>query len=129
MLLCTMTVTMLGCKAPVVPGTVSGKVSLKGKPIPAGEVAFVHIKGTSGASGPVSSDGTYKLADPLPPGVYQVYVVPPPLPAPTPPGMTPTAPATPVIQVDIPPKYQTEATSGLTADVKSGPNTFDFAIP
>jgi len=47
-----------GCAPPT--GTISGKITFKGKPLVSGMVAFVHQQGTV-VSGAIESDGTYTV--------------------------------------------------------------------
>lgn len=86
------------------PASVTGKVTLDGKPLGVGEVEFIDNAG-KGKSGKLNADGTYRVAD-LPPGAYKVGVD----------------------ARGIPPKYQVPTTSGFTADLKSGNNTLDLPL-
>jgi hemoglobin len=94
-------------------GTVSGKVTYKGKPLPAGTVAF-HSKDGKAISTKLSEDGTY-AAEKVPAGEYNLAVE------------TDSAKGSPKY-VAIPAKYADPKTSGLTYTVKKGKQQFDIAL-
>lgn len=111
-----------GCGGKTPMGSVSGKVTLGGAPLGAGVVEFSNQKTGVGASAKLDASGAYRIES-VPAGDYQVAVQPPPPPAPhemTQPAAAPRA--------AVPPKYQDPKTSGLTATVKEGANTQDFAL-
>lgn len=64
----------LGCGGsnPHAPGNISGSVSYKGKPVPAGTVQYVTSDGVAYSS-PIAKDGTYSITD-LPIGELVVVV-------------------------------------------------------
>jgi hypothetical protein len=117
-------------------GTVAGKATLDGKPVPQGcVVTFMSDAGFT-ASGKVGADGSYTLLNvdkpAIPVASYKVSVA---------------QPATEISGADydkymspgggseaqsapeaIPAKYQSRETSGLTFDVKEGPNTFNIEL-
>lgn len=120
-------------------GTVTGKVTYNGEPVPAGcSVVFMHQETSTPASGVTSADGTYSLSMRGEPkalvGEYKVSVSPPTSSdqvdessAGYEAAMTgeeaaqaPTAP--------FPDKYLLPETSGLTFTVNEGPNTFDVEM-
>jgi len=97
-------------------GDVSGKVTLDGKPLAAGQVTFHHKDFKFAQVFPAAvKDGAYSVAG-LPPDTYVIVVGPPQAP---PPG----AP-----KIDIPAKYLDRKSSGLTVDVKAGANTFNLEL-
>jgi hypothetical protein len=130
--------TVLGCgpggySGPT--GIVTGKVTLDGNPVPQGcAVSFVSSDGFT-ASAKVGADGAYTLLNvdkpEIPVASYKVSVA---------------QPAAEVSGADydkymtegggeakpepeaIPAKYQTTETSGLSADVKEGPNTINLEL-
>jgi hypothetical protein len=61
-----------GCSGP---GTVSGKVSYKGKALPGGTVLFIHEQKGS-FSCKIQGDGSYSIAD-VPAGTVRIAVTPP----------------------------------------------------
>ena len=117
-------------------GTVTGKVTLDGKPVPAGcLVTFVSEAGFT-ASGKVGADGSYTLLNvdkpEIPTATYNVGV---------------TQPSAEVSGADydkymsaggaeepkaapatIPAKFQSSTTSGLSFGVKEGPNTINIDL-
>ncbi|MFO0908870.1 MAG: carboxypeptidase-like regulatory domain-containing protein [Isosphaeraceae bacterium] len=109
-------------------GSVSGKVTYKSQPLTKGTITFVSQKGGRNATGQIGSDGTYTLqtenpGDGAEVGDYKVtisakeeqildYIPPKPVPP----------------KYLAPEKFEKPDTSGLTAAVKSGRNTFDFNL-
>jgi hypothetical protein len=113
--------SQLGCgtKGPPV-GSVAGKVSYKSQPLTTGVVTLLNEKTGCGASGEIDASGSYQIPS-LRTGDYNVAVhqAPPAPGAATPKGNW---------KLNIPEKYQTPQTSGLTATVKEGKNTADFSL-
>jgi hypothetical protein len=106
-------------------GTVSGKVSLNGQPLPGGVVTFFDSEGQSRTGG-INKDGTYTVSN-IAPGKAQVSVL--------------TLNERPSIRdpenknatslgtyVPIPAKYMDKEQSGITLDVKTGKQPFDIAL-
>ena len=107
-------------------GKVYGKVTVAGKPIPAGVVVFSNAKRGVHMLAELRPDGSYELQTAnglgLPLGDYRVAVNPP-LPEPAMPG----APAPVVKKYDrIPAKYYHMETSGLALTVRAGENPFNI---
>lgn len=112
-----------GAEAPPI-ATVSGKVTFDGTAVSEGVVNFNGVG--FGAQATLGSDGTYELTSQygsgIPLGSYKISIEPPP---------PETKPDTAEL-VDagdfenIPKKYRSPETSGFTAEVKEGSNTFDF---
>lgn len=101
-------------------GSVAGKVVHRGKPLTGWDVQMYSKKLGVGASGSLDSAGRFAIANPLPTGIYEVYLTPPTPPEPTPDKeATPTKPAQ-----TIPPRYADAKTSGLSFPVEVGPNEF-----
>jgi hypothetical protein len=94
-------------KAPTT-STVSGIVTLQGKPLAAAEVTVVTLDEAKPRvfTAAIQPDGTYQFKEPLPAGKYVVIV---------------TAPA-------VPAKYQTTTTSGLVIEVKPGANAQNIEL-
>jgi hypothetical protein len=132
-------------------GTVSGKVTYQGKPVPAGTIIFVPQAG-GGFSANIR-DGEYKIEH-LPEGPVKIAVstpantapmkgligkmqLPPEMLQKLPPEMLQklrpgksveeTSPDTPT--VSIPPRFQDPEKSGLTYTVKGGSQVFDINLP
>ena len=134
-----------GSDKPVDPGkqaTISGSVTIDGKPIATGSnVVYYCSELSATAAGMVDSLGkfTLKPADPkigIPVGRYEVMVTPPQKVAPTVgtdeyQKMMMSGGTTGVKSDDgsgIPQKFQAFDTSKISLEVKSGPNTFDFDL-
>ncbi len=122
----------LGCGQSNLPlGKVSGRVSLHGKPVAEGTVLFVPEKGPM-ASGALDAQGHYTLTTKSPGdgavlGRHRVTVAPVTTGAALEPGK-PLAPSPAKFPSNIPVKFQNAKTSGLSADVRSGGNTFDYDL-
>lgn len=109
-------------------GRVRGKVTYQGKPLEKGVVSFIPTDANrQGASGPIQPDGSYELqtrepGDGAELGEYRVGITDV-----DPDAFNTELPGEPVkVKSMLPPKYQDQNTSGLTATVKSGGNTIDF---
>jgi hypothetical protein len=85
----------------------SGRVTFKGQPLPAGDVIFVSLDLPEPRVfvAAIQPDGTYAAKEAVPEGRYAVIVT----------------------GKGVPEKYQTTTTSGLRAEVKA-PATFDIAL-
>lgn len=93
-------------------GEIYGKVTLAGAPLTEGRVNFTSKSGV-GSGGDVKPDGTYTIEGSLPVGVYDVFITF---------NIPPSKIGTPAENVmkSVPPKYLSQAKSGLTAEVKNG---------
>lgn len=104
----------------------AGKVTHQGQPVTVGEIHFVQPESGDAGSAPLDPTGAYSLKAGIPPGKYRVFVVPPS-------SLTqPPVPGESVAQElyfpNIPVKCRSEVSSGLTAEIKAGSNTFDFDL-
>jgi hypothetical protein len=123
-LICTAAAVLFltGCSSQ---GTVSGKVSFNGKPLPGGLVSLYDSEGQT-RSGGIGKEGNYTVSN-VAPGKAQVFVV--------------TLSERPSIRqpenknstslgeyVAIPPKYMDKDQSGITLDVKTGKQDFDIQM-
>jgi hypothetical protein len=110
------TLAFVGCGGPT-SSAVSGKVTLGGQPVTKATVNFFNPTTGVAASAEIGADGAYKVTENLPPGSYKVSIVPladvsrPPMPG---------EPAAPAASSPVPGRYQSDASSGLTADIKPG---------
>jgi hypothetical protein len=112
----------LGCSSgepPKPTGTVSGTVSLNGKPYNNAAVVFFSLQSGQAASANIGEDGSYRILNPLWVGTYQVYL------APTLEDNLETAEAKPVYMDEtIPEKYYNETTTDIICSLSEGENTF-----
>jgi hypothetical protein len=110
-----LTVALAGCGG-ASKATVSGTVTYKGEPLPAGMIAFLG-KDNKAASGAIEPNGHYSVQG-VPVGPVKISVTPPPAPlrdSKPPEGM-------PVSKtVSIPDHYKDPEKSGLSYTVKPGP--------
>jgi hypothetical protein len=109
-------------------GKVSGKVTFRGQPVSEGRISFTSkAEGGGGADATLNTDGTYRIVTDdggLKVGEYEVTVFPAII-------HDTSDPHTPPVGVEkpadnIPKKYWNPKTSGFTATVKPGKNTFEF---
>lgn len=114
---------LTGCGSSKPSGSVTGKVSMDGKPVTNGSVVFSSSTKGSAAEGKLDSAGAFNLTDSLPVGDYVVTVKPPPAGAPL---GAPAAP--PPAKSDIPEKYRSEAKSDLKFTIKAGANQATFEL-
>jgi hypothetical protein len=133
LLVCALPVA-IGCgqaKKPL--GVVAGHFTIAGKPISFGTVVFQNSNGL-GSTATLYEDGSYQIKTyketGVVPGKYLVAIRPDVvvkvdrMAGPIMPRRQPTATASP-----IPQRYQSVATSGLTAEVKEGDNPpFNFDL-
>ncbi len=124
MLPCMLLAALAGCGGK--PATVSGVVTLDGKPLERGSVGFTPVAGGMRAAGVIDSEGNYTLSTNrdagLEIGEYAVTVVsrePGPENAQGPPMPGPYI---------TPQHYAVESTSGLKFNVVGGSNTIDIAL-
>ncbi|HVJ86262.1 MAG TPA: hypothetical protein VM452_11500 [Caulifigura sp.] len=103
---------------------VSGKVIYNGEPLKTGTVMFLsNTPNMPYATGEIGPDGVYKMktfedGDGAVLGSHRVSISAVEVPN----------PAVPEARSLLPSKYSTDATSGLTAEVKEGENVIDFTL-
>ena len=111
-----------GCGSADKPIDVSGKVTFKGEPVTEGSVQFIDDRTGRGAEVDLGPDGTYKAS--LFAGEYKVVV--------TPPYIVDESQGIPNPYYkkvkNIPTKYHSTDTSGLTASVNPDKTTHDFSL-
>jgi hypothetical protein len=115
---------------------VTGKVTYKGQPVPAGRVCFWPKEGRP-AMGEIGSDGNYRLTsfsqgDGAIVGEHRVSITA--TRAHFPDGTKAGAgdvgwAGQPVVEWLVPQRYERPETSGLTTAVRAGKNTIDFDLP
>jgi hypothetical protein len=116
----------LGCSREEVRGRIVGKITFRGQAVPEGRVFFSNGSRGINMGAKLKEDGSYEVLTAqgagLPLGDYAVWVTPPP-PVPLPIGAPPQRAKS---FDNIPPKYRTDKTSGLTLTAKEGENRFDI---
>lgn len=107
---------------------VTGKVTYRDKPVPNGTVMFVPEGDKPAATGEIQPDGTYELSTygagdgaVLGPHTVMITAV-----AEMADALPEQRSGTPALLVPL--KYANNNTSGLTAEVKDEPNTFNFDL-
>jgi hypothetical protein len=124
-LVCLLILLLTGCGK--LPATVSGQVTLDGKPLSTGNIAFNPVKSGSVAIGSIDSQGSYRVSSGtesgLQPGDYVVTVVATEAIAPP---MGNEAPKPPALLT--PAKYQSPATSDLKVTITAGSNSYSPAL-
>jgi hypothetical protein len=123
-----------GCSKPK--GTISGKVTYQGKALPGGFVIFLPEKGPA-VNATIDSEGKYR-ADNVPVGTARISVQAHGAPDPESQNQAPPKPRSPADMkqflmpktstVFIPPQYNDPEKSGLTCDVKQGPQEHDIPL-
>jgi hypothetical protein len=120
-------------------GTITGRLTLEGKPLPAGSSAvFMEPKAGYLAFGLTDADGNYTVNTwnngNMPIGTYRVMVHPP-----APANDSETASAEELlanpekykarpVKTEIPKKYRETSTSGLSFDIQKGQNKIDIDL-
>ncbi|HJZ53925.1 MAG TPA: hypothetical protein VKE74_03155, partial [Gemmataceae bacterium] len=111
-----------GCGSGEKPIDVSGKVTFKGEPVTEGSIQFIEDRTGRGAQVDLGPDGTYTAS--LFAGEYKVVVTPPYIE-----DMSSGMPNPYYKKVkNIPKKYHSTDTSGLSATVSRDKTTHDFAL-
>jgi hypothetical protein len=115
-------------------GKLTGKVTIDGKPVSAGEVIITGTDGKHSMSGRIRTDGTYTVIDP-PLGPCKLAVVtstfkdvPPPSKKKGPVDFTDPKTGEWPIYVPTPARYEKAETSGLTVEVQGGDQTHDIPL-
>lgn len=112
---------LAGCSSEKPSGLVSGAVSYKGAAVSSGNVNF-QLKGAAASGGVAKIEaGRYKLDAPLPVGTYEVYLTET---FPDPKRGVDTKP----VPIGVPRKFLNATTSGLTFEVKAGPNDLPIEL-
>ena len=122
---CILVVGTVGCSKGSPTGTVSGKVTYSGQPVEEGQVQFISTNGA--AVGTLNADGTYSLrtqdGGDIPTGEYNVSVGPI-----IPDGVNGGDPPPPKDPKNIPKKFRSVATSGLSRTINEGHNEHDIEL-
>lgn len=108
-------------------GTVKGKITVNGQPLPRGLITFESEVGNRDAFAAAIVDGEYETG-PIPAGPCKVTVIHSDFAQPSAPegnDLIPTRTAKDQPGLTVPDKYHQADTSGLTFTVKPGENTYD----
>lgn len=110
---------------------VSGRVTVGGEPLAAGQIAF---EGDGRLlAGSINAEGGYELRNggslDLPPGEYTVLLSPPPPQFETDPHTTELKPVNLPDQSRFPDRYRRPETSGIVRTVSPGESTVDIDFP
>ena len=106
--------------------SVAGKVTAAGRPVTTAMINFVNPQSGAAASCDLDASGAYSISAGLAPGAYKVFVVPKSSMDQAP---KPGQAAVPGPASNVPLKYRSDATSGLTAEIKPGANpNLDFKL-
>ncbi len=133
--LLTFPLVLVGCggsnsQVPKTGATVSGKITFSKIPLNVGQITM-HGKDSGGKDfahgADIQEDGSYKIEN-APLGEVKISIFVPPHSGPTPTPITGEKP-TPVSKVNLPPHYNSPATSKITLKVQSGEQTFDINLP
>ena len=126
-LMLTVLLTACGSSVEEVPtGTVSGTVTLGGKPLSGARVNFISGTAGAGAYADLQQDGTYTISEPITAGDYKVYLSSPGL-GDAPPDESGNKELKDALK-DVPQKYQSDQTTELQTVIKEGENTFDIDL-
>ena len=111
---------VFGCGKPA--AHVSGTVSYKGTPLDFGAVIFVSKDKMTSSASEIDASGAFRLMQPLPPGEYNVAVVPPELTPEQSDGLAPKP------KWDVPGKFGSPENSPIVKTVQAGKNTIDIVL-
>ncbi len=115
----------VGCGGRENTTTVNGTISFNRKPVTSGIINFLP-RGGRPLGGGINSDGTFSFE--LPPGEYQVRID---TPSPLPDGWKEGQPLPTLPPRQVPEKYASFNSSGLTANITGAedPQSVDFILP
>lgn len=113
-----------GCRSGPATGEVRGKVTFRGKPVTEGTVTLFDPKTGAVAEAQLGQDGSFAVPGKVVVGEYIVMITP----AIYMDNSDPKTPPSPMEKKapNIPAKYRNQTLSPLRADVKEGPNNFEF---
>jgi hypothetical protein len=115
-------VALAGCADSKPTGSVKGKVVYKNATVMAGMVNFdARAKGIAATAR--IDGGEFTFPEPLEAGTYAVYLLPPP-----PEPVDPSKGKARTSVSNLPKKAQDPSTSGVTAEVKAGPNDLTIIV-
>ncbi|MFM7097457.1 MAG: hypothetical protein ACKO16_08595 [Gemmataceae bacterium] len=104
--------------------TVSGKITIDGKTLDKGDIGFHQSEGAAVSTTRINADGSYKLGPDsnTPPGKYNVVIIANEVKVGNGPGSVP-------MPITITPlAYSEKEKTPLKAELKAGPNEFNFDL-
>jgi hemoglobin len=105
-------------RKPKVFGSVSGKVTLDGKPARGQYLTLVANAGTPSFSTYINAEGAYSFWTPIPVGGYRVVIEPGPR----------VSEKLPAFKINIPARFRSALTSGLAIEIRENQNRFDVDL-
>ncbi|WP_148080512.1 peptidase associated/transthyretin-like domain-containing protein [Roseimaritima ulvae] len=109
---------LTGCSPSIPEATLSGNVTLNGKPYSDSAVMLIDLNSGQAGGTDIQPDGSFAIADPLPLGTYNVYLAPKAL------SEAEAASAAPItIDTSVPDKYWSEHSTDITVTIEEGENT------
>lgn len=116
---CAVLSVALGCSRThqAAESRVSGAVTLNGTALTSGQVSFFSGESGTGGMATLNGEGHYEIKG-LAPGNYEITVTP----------QEPIPNGPPVPPSDLPGKYASATTSGLSFSLKPGSNTFNLEL-
>lgn len=117
---------MSGCgqAGPPASAKAEGTVTHQGKPVSTGEIYFIAADKGFAANASLTTEGKFQISTGLPPAQYRVFLTRPRITKPPMAGEPPPE----AVEFPVPDKYQSENTSGLSAEIKPGDNTVNFTV-
>jgi len=119
-----------GCSNDPGRGSVKGKITVDGKPLPKGMITFLSEAGNKDPFSSAIVNGEYAIPD-MPAAAAKVYIILPlsdePLQVDKGDLMAPVRPGR-VSKLTVNEKYQNSATSGLEFTLQKGENTYDINL-
>jgi len=102
-------------------GTVTGSMTLKGKPLNNCRANFISEQVGAGAGGDLQPDGSFTLDGPIPAGHYKIFITMPEI-------FTPAQAQSKTGLSSVPKKYHSQSTTDLNTDIKEGVNNVRFDV-
>ena len=111
-------------------GTLEGTVTFEGTPLTEGMIYLKMPDGKGAGGGEIGADGTFVIAGGavggIPTGTYTVWFAPPMVEVSR--GENEAPDEQPKEMPNMPEKYRSASTSGLTVEITEGSNTKDFDL-
>jgi len=111
-----------GCSSEAPTGTVTGTVTLAGKPYEDAAVMFLDPTTGQASGADIEAGASFSLPAPLPVGTYNIYLAPKSVP------MEEGSPQAVKIDETVPAKYWNEASTDLSTTVEEGENPVEVTL-